>query len=94
MAARHPQIDLKASLERVKNGGIPLRAEQRLQEEAGEHRRLFTSDLTVSEFILTQHAHCEPISQVMGSCIYHVAKIADYKGATSEITVISDGHRE
>ncbi|MFT3842265.1 MAG: heavy metal-binding domain-containing protein [Myxococcaceae bacterium] len=94
MAANHPKIDLKASLDRVRQGGIPLRAEQRLQEEAGDHRRLFTSDLTVSEFILTQHAHCEPISQVMGSCIYHVAKIPDYKGATSEITIISDGHRE
>ncbi len=92
--ADHPEIDLKKSVARVAAGGIPLRAVQRLEEERGEHRRLFTSDLTVSEFILTQHAHCEPIAQVMGSCIYHVAQIPDYKGKTAEITVISDGHRE
>ncbi len=91
--ARHPDIDFNESLKRVRAGGIPLRAVQRLKDEAGPHRKLFTSDLSVSEFILTTQAKCEPISQVMGSCIYHVGKIPDYKGATSEITIISDGHR-
>lgn len=86
-----PPIDLRASLERVKKGGIPLRAEERLAEERGN--RLFTSDLTVSEFLLARDAEVHPISQVMGSCIYHVGQIPDYKGKTSEITVISDAHR-
>lgn len=90
---KRPQIDLRASVARVAKGGIPLRAEERLAEEAGDHRRLFTSDLSVSEFLLTRQAKCEPISQVMGSSIFHVGQIPDYKGATSEITVISDGHR-
>ncbi len=90
---RHPAIDLRESLKRVEKGGIPLRAEQRLQEERGDDRRLFTSDLSVSEFVLTRDAGCEPISQVMGSSIYHVGQIPDYKGKTSEITIISDGHR-
>ncbi|HVV81762.1 MAG TPA: heavy metal-binding domain-containing protein [Kofleriaceae bacterium] len=91
--ARAP-INLKASLERVRQGGIPLRAEERLAEERGPDRRLFTSDLTVSEFLLARDADCHPISQVMGSCIYHVGQIPDYKGRTGEITVISEGHRE
>jgi uncharacterized protein YbjQ (UPF0145 family) len=89
-----PPIDLRASVARVAAGGIPLRAEERLAEERGAHARLFTSDLSVSEFLLARDAGCEPISQVMGSCIYHVGQIPDYKGKTSEITVISDGHRE
>jgi uncharacterized protein YbjQ (UPF0145 family) len=87
-------IDLNASLAHVAQGGIPLRAQERLAEEAGPNRRLFTSDLSVSEFILTRDARCEPISQVMGSSVYHVGQIADYKGETGEITVISDAHRE
>src|SRR5262249_17858551 len=58
-----------------------------------DHRRLFTSDLSVSEFVLARHAGCEPIAQVMGSSIFHVGQIPDYKGKTSEITIISDGHR-
>src|SRR5205085_12108704 len=88
------RINLEASLARVAAGGIPLRAEERLAEEAGPHKRLFTSDLSVNEFLLTRDAQCEPISQVMGSSIYHVGQIADYKGATGELTVISDAHRE
>ncbi len=87
-----PKLDLRASLDRVARGGIPLRAEERLAEERGN--RLFTSDLSVSEFLLARDAECHPISQVMGSCIYHVGQIPDYTGKTSEITVISDAHRE
>src|SRR5512143_2302268 len=86
-------IDLRASRARVARGGIPTRAAERRAEEAGEHRRLFTSDLSVSEFLLTKQARCEPIAQVMGSSIFHVGQIPDYKGKTSEITVISDAHR-
>lgn len=89
-----PPLDLAESVRRVERGGIPLRAEERLAEEAGEHRRLFTSDLSVSEFLFTRDAHGEPISQVMGSSIYHVGQIPDYKGATGEITVISNAYRE
>ena len=85
---------MRESLRRVAAGGIPLRAAQRLEEERGPNRKLFTSDLSVREFILARDAQCEPISQVMGSCIYHVGQIPDYKGKTGEITVISDAHRE
>ena len=87
-------IDIQASLGRVARGGIPLRAVERLQEEMGDDRRLFTSDLSVNEFMLAKDAGCDPISQVMGSSIFHVGEIPDYKGKTGEIRVISDGHRE
>ncbi len=93
MSPTRPPIDLKKSVARVRQGGIPLRAEERLAEEAGAHAKLFTSDLSVSEFLLTKQARSEPISQVMGSSIFHVGQIPDYKGKSSEITVISDAHR-
>jgi uncharacterized protein YbjQ (UPF0145 family) len=86
-------IDLAKSLARVQRGGIPLRAEERLAEEAGPNKKLFTSDLGVSEFLLARDAGCEPIAQIMGSSIYHIAEIPDYKGRTAELTVISDAHR-
>src|ERR1043165_10075799 len=89
-----PPIDLRASIAQVAAGGIPLRAIERLQEERGPNRRLFTSDLSVPEFLLARDAQCEPISQGMGSSIFHVGQIPDYKGKTSEITVISNAHRE
>ena len=90
----HRQLDLVASMQRVAQGGIPLRAEERLAEEAGPNRKLFTSDLSVNEFLLARDAGCEPIAQLMGSSIYHIAQIPDYKGKTGELTVISSAHRE
>ena len=87
-------MDLDASLAQVARGGLPLRAAERLAEEAGPSRKLFTSDLSVSEFVLARAARCEPISQVMGSSIYHVGQIPDYKGATGEIEILSSAHRE
>jgi uncharacterized protein YbjQ (UPF0145 family) len=86
-------INFQASLAQLNAGGLPTRAQLRLAEEAGPHRKLFTSDLSVSELLLTGQAACEPISQVMGSSIYQIGRIADYKGATEEITMISDAHR-
>ena len=87
-------LDLAASMARVAKGGIPLRAEERLAEEAGPNRKLFTSDLSVNEFLLARDANCHPIAQLMGSSIYHIGQIPDYKGKTGELTVISDAHRE
>jgi uncharacterized protein YbjQ (UPF0145 family) len=85
-------IDLMDSMRRVQAGGLPTRATMRLADETRHH--LFTSDLTVSEFLLSKDAKCTPISQVMGSSIFHIGKIADYKGATGEIETISQAHRD
>ena len=87
------KIDWKKSVARVTEGGIPLRAEERLQEEMGAERRLFTSDLSVPEFLLARDAACDPIAMVMGSSVFHVGEIGDYRGATGEVSVISEGHR-
>jgi uncharacterized protein YbjQ (UPF0145 family) len=90
-------FDLAASLAHVTAGGLPIRAQMRLAEEAGPHKRLFTSDLSVSEFLLCEEADAKPISQVMGSSIYHIGVVADYKGGGEqifEIKTLSDGHRE
>jgi uncharacterized protein YbjQ (UPF0145 family) len=59
------------SLARIRRGGLPLRAEQRLRDLA-EHGGFFTSDLSVNAFALCAQAGLRPISQVMGSCVYHV----------------------
>jgi uncharacterized protein YbjQ (UPF0145 family) len=86
-------IDYATSLRHVEAGGIPLRAVERLAEESGPDKKLFTSDLSVNEFVLARDAGCEPIAQIMGSSIFHIGQIPDYKGKTGEMTVISNGHR-
>ena len=85
-------VDLVESMKHVQAGGLPIRAKMRLADETRHH--LFTSDLSVSEFYLSRDVKCSPISQVMGSSIFHIGKIADYKGNTGEIETISQAHRD
>jgi uncharacterized protein YbjQ (UPF0145 family) len=60
------------SIARLESGRLPLEAEKRLQELRGR-ANFFTSDLTVSEFALGREFGLRPVSQVMGSCVYHAA---------------------
>ncbi len=94
MRLRNQPIDLATSLAHVRSGGLPIRAQLRLADETGPNKKLFTSDLSVNEFLVAREIQTTPISQVMGSSIYHIGRIADYKGATGEIESISQAHRE
>ena len=49
---------------------LPQHARERLVEM--RKKRFFTSDLSVSEFLLVKEAGFEPLGLVMGSSIYHV----------------------
>src|ERR671939_569458 len=54
--------------------GLPEAARQRLAEMrgGGGRRPLFTSDLSVNEFLLVRAAGFEPVGLVVGSSIYHI----------------------
>ncbi len=53
---------------------LPGHATERLVEMRGknESQRLFTSDLSTSEFLLVKEAGFDPVGLVVGSSIYHV----------------------
>lgn len=50
---------------------LPAQARTRLTEMRA--RKLFTSDLSVNEFVLVREAGFDPVGLVMGTSIYHVA---------------------
>jgi uncharacterized protein YbjQ (UPF0145 family) len=52
--------------------GIPQAARERLAEVRQSGGSFFTSDLTTNEFLLIREAGFRPLTQVMGSCFYHV----------------------
>jgi uncharacterized protein YbjQ (UPF0145 family) len=52
--------------------GIPQAARERLEEVRQSGGSFFTSDLTTNEFLLVRQAGFRPLTQVMGSCFYHV----------------------
>ncbi len=59
----------EVDLERIRRGGIPLGAEQRLKRVAGASTPFFTSDLTAKEYALADASGLQPIAQVMGSSV-------------------------
>lgn len=59
----------EVDLERIRQGGIPLGAEERLKRVAAASQPFFTSDLTVKEYALAQASGLRPVAQVMGSSV-------------------------
>jgi uncharacterized protein YbjQ (UPF0145 family) len=52
---------------------LPQHARERLNQMSGRGgRRMFTSDLTVNEFLLVKEAGFDPVGLVVGSSIYHI----------------------
>ena len=59
----------EVDIERIRQGGIPLGAEERLRRVAAASTPFFTSDLTAKEYALAQASGLQPVAQVMGSSV-------------------------
>lgn len=83
----------EVDLERIRQGGIPLGAEQRLKRVGAARTPFFTSDLTSKEYALAQASNLQPVAQVMGSSVVQhgwvSGQIGTYWGAT-EVRALSD----
>jgi uncharacterized protein YbjQ (UPF0145 family) len=95
-AVRTAQAEQQASIDALAAGGLPLRAEQRLRESAGGP---FTSDLSVSAFALAEPAGLRPVTQVMGSSVYHVGWQSrpggwTWQAGSQELAVLSEAWNE
>ncbi|MDA8194165.1 MAG: heavy metal-binding domain-containing protein [Thermaerobacter sp.] len=66
---------------------IPADALARLDRTSD--RYVFTSDLSVNEFVLVDDAGFEPLGLVMGSSIYHIGYQAAQWSQNQEMTVLS-----
>jgi uncharacterized protein YbjQ (UPF0145 family) len=88
------------SLALIEQGHIPLVATERLERHAraGEGApataTAFSSDLEVSEWSALARLGVKPITQVMGSSIYHVAWQPTYYNVPTEVHVLSDAFNE
>ncbi len=71
-AAKPSEEELQAAevdLERIRQGGIPLGAEERLGRIANASTPFFTSDLSSKEYALAQASGLQPVAQIMGSSV-------------------------
>ncbi|HXT43814.1 MAG TPA: heavy metal-binding domain-containing protein [Pseudonocardiaceae bacterium] len=70
--------------------GIPEDAMRRLAEmRPGQATTLFTSDLSVNEFLLVREAGFRPLGLVLGSSIYHVGFQMGRWSSNQELTTLS-----
>jgi len=93
--SKEEQEAAEVDLERIRGGGIPLGAEQRLQRVGEAKAPFFTSDLSSKEYALAQASGLQPVAQVMGSSVvkhgYQNYGWANYNyGGITELTAFSD----
>jgi len=70
--------------------GVPHDAMQRLAElQPGRPGSIFTSDLSVNEFLLVREVGFRPLGLVLGSSIYHVGLQIGRWGSNQELDVLS-----
>jgi uncharacterized protein YbjQ (UPF0145 family) len=70
--------------------GVPQDALRRLAElRPGRPGSIFTSDLSVNEFLLVREAGFRPLGLVLGSSIYHVGLQVGRWGKNQELDVLS-----
>ena len=74
-----------------KSLGVPEDAIKRLNEmKPGQKTTLFTSDLSVNEFLLVREAGFRPLGLVFGSSIYHVAIQVGKWRVNQELTKLTE----
>ncbi len=89
------EAERAATIAALERGGIPVPAQQRLQELRAGDRSLFTSDLSVNEFLLSRAAGIQPITQVMGSSVYHVGwQYLNLWTSSGELATISHAYNQ
>ena len=70
--------------------GLPPEALTRLGELSKDGKQtLFTSDLSVNEFLLVKEAGFEPLGLVVGSSIYHIGFQVGRWGKSQELTTLT-----
>jgi uncharacterized protein YbjQ (UPF0145 family) len=94
--AARSQERAAASLAQIEAGHIPLAASERLAQFArdGARTAAFSSDLGVSEWSALARLGITPITQVMGSSIYHVGWQPTYYNVPTEVRALSDAYNE
>src|SRR6201988_4478394 len=70
--------------------GVPPHARRRLAElQPGRPGAIFTSDLSVNEFLLVREVGFRPVGLVLGSSIYHVELQFGRWGQSQELDVLA-----
>ena len=78
-------VDERQSLAHLAQGGLPLRAQRRIYEHTHAPRPVFTSTLSTNEMVIAKATGITPVSQVMGSSIFHAGYSTYYTWGGGEL---------
>jgi uncharacterized protein YbjQ (UPF0145 family) len=82
-------VDQELDRKSLEAGGLPLRAQRRIQELHASERPIFTSTLSPAETVVCRQNGMESVSQVMGSSVYHVGWSGYFTFAGGELAVLT-----
>jgi uncharacterized protein YbjQ (UPF0145 family) len=85
-------VDEQRSLASLAQGGLPLRAQRRIHELVSSPRPLFTSTLSTNETVIARATGLRPISQVMGSSVFHVGFQYIGEWSSGELTTLTQAY--
>ena len=89
MTEQISQADAK-NAQNLADEGVPADAMKRLSQlQPGRAGSIFTSDLSVNEFLLVREAGFRPLGLVLGSSIYHVGIQLGRWSQNQELTTLS-----
>src|SRR5579859_3314690 len=83
------QQSIESSAADLAAQGVPEDAMRRLAQLRPGQGSIFTSDLTVNEFLLVREAGFRPLGLVLGSSIYHVGIQMGRWSKNQELTTLS-----
>ena len=78
-AAERAQRD-ERSLASLRQGGLPLRATERLTAKVTGGHALWTSNLSIDDALALDHLQYQPLEHVIGASVYHVGYNANNTG--------------
>ncbi len=78
--------------EALEAGRLPSSALNRIAVQGAENSSSFTSDFSVSEFLLMKQSGLTPITQVLGACVYRVGYYQFPAYGRGTIKALEDAH--
>lgn len=84
-------IEQERAIKALEAGEMHPRARERIERQQATGKSIFSSDLTVREYLLCREAGFQTLGQVMGSCFYNVSLVGS-SGRTFGLTQSEYNH--
>jgi len=82
----------QAAMDALARGDVLPRARHRIEHQLTKEPRLYSTDMTTAEFLLSEECDIEPLGQVMGTCFFQIENFLGFNRPTSEHMMYAYGH--